>query len=98
MSFSVKAHGILGASRIRNGIEFSDLKAAVTSAPVLQPFRVDSDHMIEADASSVGLGAVLLQADVNSNIFRPVAFHSRKLSSAEKNYPTREQEFAKSDN
>ena len=72
---------------------FSDLKAAVTSAPVLQPFRVDSDHMIEADASSVGLGAVLLQADVNSNIFRPVAFHSRKLSSAEKNYPTREQEL-----
>ena len=72
---------------------FTDLKAAVTSAPVLQPFQTDAKHLVMADASSVGLGAVLLQANSHDNVFRPVAFHSRKLSPAERNYPTREQEL-----
>jgi hypothetical protein len=72
---------------------FADLKAAVTSAPVLQPFRTNAQHLVMADASSVGLGAVLLQADTDNDLFRPVAFHSRKLSPAERNYPTREQEL-----
>ena len=72
---------------------FADLKTAVTSAPVLQPFRTNAQHLVMADASSVGLGAVLLQADTDNDLFRPVAFHSRKLSPAERNYPTREQEL-----
>ena len=72
---------------------FADLKAAVTSAPVLQPFRTNAQHLVMADASSVGLGAVLLQADTDNDLFRPVASHSRKLSPAERNYPTREQEL-----
>jgi len=72
---------------------FTDLKAAVMSAPVLQPFRTNAKHLVMADASSVGLGAILLEADTHDDLFRPVAFHSRKLSPAERNYPTREQEL-----
>jgi hypothetical protein len=72
---------------------FNDLKAALTSAPVLQPYRSNRQiTLVMSDASSAGLGAVLMQADANG-LLRPVAYHSRKLSPAERNYTTREQEL-----
>jgi transposase InsO family protein len=65
---------------------FVNLKAAVTSAPVLvlpdheQPFRV------EADGSGFATGAVLSQLSKGDNKWHPVAFLSKSLNEVERNY------------
>ena len=62
---------------------------AKVEAPVLQPFRADRPcTLVMSDASTHGLGAVLMQAGTDGRL-RPVAYHSRKLTAAERNYPTR---------
>lgn len=67
-------------------LEFSKMKEMVSSAPVLQYFDVRKPVMIECDASGHGLGAVLMQEG------RPVAFASRTLSAAERNFVQMERE------
>ncbi|KAG1058239.1 hypothetical protein G6F42_028760 [Rhizopus arrhizus] len=53
-----------------------------------KPFR------IETDSSDFGVGGVLLQpGDDNSKQWHPVAFESRKLSSAEQKLPAQEREL-----
>ena len=54
----------------------------------LVPFRDEGDIVLQTDASSVALGAVLLQDG------KPVEFYSRKLSNVEQRYPTYEREAA----
>ena len=71
---------------------FEKLKAAVTSAPVLRIFDPALLTGVETDASGFAIGAVLFQID-HDGVARPVAFTSRKLSRAERNYPTHEQEL-----
>jgi hypothetical protein len=65
---------------------FDALKSALVSAPVLAIFDPSKDVAVHTDASKFAIGAVLMQDD------RPVAFESRKLSSAEINYPVHEKE------
>jgi len=65
---------------------FDVLKSALVSAPVLAIFDPSKDVAVHTDASKFAIGAVLMQDD------RPVAFESRKLSSAEINYPVHEKE------
>lgn len=67
-------------------VSFETVKKLVTSAPVLQYFDGSKETVIQCDASSTGLGGVLLQDG------RPVAFASRTLTSAEKNYAQIEKE------
>ena len=69
--------------------EFKWVQESLTNAPTLAPFDPEKlcQLVVTADASVVGLGAVLEQEG------RPVAFESRKLTSAEKNYTTTEQEL-----
>lgn len=71
---------------------FLQLKRAICSAPVLRIFDPDLVTIVDTDASGFAIGAVLLQVDRHGNA-HPIAFTSRKLQSAERNYPTHEQEL-----
>ncbi|GJJ67911.1 hypothetical protein EMPS_00257 [Entomortierella parvispora] len=71
---------------------FNKLKAAITSAPVLRIFDPALSTAIGTDASGFAIGAVLFQTDQFGRS-RPVAFTSRKLNPAERNYPVHEQEL-----
>jgi len=65
---------------------FQQIKFALTHAPVLQLPDPKKPYVVWSDASIVGTGAVLLQEG------KPVAYTSRKLSPAEVNYSTTDQE------
>lgn len=72
---------------------FTKLKAALVSSGVLKPFQDDSTvpTRVTTDASDSAIGAELAQ-QVDGTYY-PVAFESRKLSPAERNYPTHEREL-----
>ena len=56
------------------------MKRAITSAPVLAYLDPSSPFVLDTDASSVGIGAVLSQGG------SPVAFYSHALNRAQANY------------
>ena len=64
---------------------FKVLKEALTNAPVLIFPDYSKPFLMCTDASLVGLGAVLMQTDHRGKN-QPVAFASRTLNSAERNY------------
>lgn len=66
---------------------FSALKEAMSTAPVLAIPDEDEHYELVCDACGYGVGAVLMQRE------KPVAYYSYKLNSAERNYPTGEQEL-----
>ncbi|GFX15135.1 retrovirus-related Pol polyprotein from transposon 297 [Trichonephila clavipes] len=66
---------------------FNKVKRALTEAPVLQLPNFQEQFNLFTDASRVGIGAVL-----NQN-HRPIAFTSRTLNKAERNYTVTEREF-----
>lgn len=70
---------------------FEELKRAVASAPTLVLPDHSLDFQLNTDASDFAIGAVLSQ-DRGQGL-QPVAFASRKLNSAERNYPTYEKEL-----
>ncbi|GFX32405.1 retrovirus-related Pol polyprotein from transposon 297 [Trichonephila clavipes] len=63
---------------------FNKVKRALTEAPVLQLPNFQEQFNLFTDASGVRIGAVL-----NQN-HRPIAFKSRTLNKAERNYTTTE--------
>ena len=67
------------------------IKQSLISPPTLAHFNPNYETLVSADASSYGLGAVLLQKSPNSE-FQPVAFISRSLSTAESRYAQIEKE------
>ncbi len=62
------------------------LQQAFTSAPLLVHPDPQKPFIVEVDASTSGVGAVLSQQQGNPPRLHPCAFFSRKLSSAEQNY------------
>ena len=62
----------------------------LSTSPVLLLPRLDQQFIVRTDASSVGLGAVLLQE--SDDILHPVCYASRKLLDRERNYSTIERE------
>ena len=70
---------------------FNSLKKLLCSEPVLLAPDFSKEFTLQTDASKNGLGAVLSQLDGNG-ADHPVAYASRKLRPAEKNYSTIEQE------
>lgn len=71
---------------------FKWLKEAMTSAPILAVPNFEAPFTVVTDASGFGIGAVLMQEDASATK-RPIAFHSARLSDAERNYPVGEQEL-----
>ena len=64
---------------------FDRLKQCLTSAPVLCYPSFDVPFVLETDASIKGIGAILSQTQ-SSGQRHPVAYASRSLSAAERNY------------
>lgn len=64
---------------------FNQLKQLLSSVPVLVYPKFDREFVVEVDASLKGLGACLLQSDDDGKL-HPVAYASRGLRGAEKNY------------
>jgi hypothetical protein len=73
---------------------FERLKEEITSAPALRHVNFNLPFVLETDASDFALGAVLLQPEnLDSKVLHPVAFASRKLTKAERNYSTYDKEL-----
>ena len=69
---------------------FEQLKKALLQAPVLQLADVSRPFRVYTDASDTSIAAVLMQSKDDN--FHPVAYVSRKLTSAERNYTIAERE------
>ncbi len=65
---------------------FEKLKEAFTWAPIFIHPDPERPLIVEVDASTTGVGAILSQQQGNSAKLHPCAFFSRKLSPAERNY------------
>ncbi|KAK3519931.1 hypothetical protein QTP70_008026 [Hemibagrus guttatus] len=65
---------------------FQTLKQAFTTAPLLGHPDPELPLIVEVDASTTGVGAVLSQQQGNPRKLHPCAFFSRKLNPAEVNY------------
>ncbi|KAI2647134.1 Transposon Tf2-6 polyprotein [Labeo rohita] len=65
---------------------FQDLRQRFTTAPILHHPDPQQPFIIEVDASSTGVGAVLSQRQGQPSKTYPCAFYSHKLNPAEKNY------------
>lgn len=75
---------------------FRTLKECFTTAPMLTHFSFERQTRIEVDASGRAIGGVLTQAYRQPSgriLWKPVAFFSRKLSPAERNYSTGDSEM-----
>ncbi|GFV14198.1 retrovirus-related Pol polyprotein from transposon opus [Trichonephila clavipes] len=87
-------------SLLKSGVEFhwgpeeveafNSLKKALTSDPVLGMYNERASTEIHTDASGYGIGAVLVQ--IQNNVEKVIAYASRTLTKAEKNYSTTERE------
>ena len=69
---------------------FELLKEALLNPPVLQLANTSQPFQVHTDASDLAIGAVLLQEDEQGQ--HPVAYASRKLTAAERNYTITERE------
>ena len=65
---------------------FDALKLALSTAPVLRTFDPRRRSVLTTDASGLAVAAILTQPDDEGHQ-HPVAYESRKLTVAERNYP-----------
>lgn len=70
---------------------FESLKSAVSSAPCLAIPDPQREFIVHTDASGYATGAVLMQQFDGG--LRPIAFLSKKMTPAQRNYPVHEQEL-----
>jgi hypothetical protein len=70
---------------------FQPLKYALTHAPILRPFDPQLPCTVDLDASDFAVGGVLLQGTGTDDLL-PVAFESKRLNCAERNYSARDRE------
>lgn len=70
---------------------FQDLKEALMTSPVLRHANPQEPFFMEPDASDFAVGAVLMQSEEGK--LHPIAYHSRKLNPAERNYTIHDKEL-----
>jgi len=73
-------------------VAFQALKQKLMSQPILQYPDFSREFILTTDASNEGAGAVLSQGQIGKNL--PIAYASRKVNKAERNYSTVEKELA----
>ncbi len=73
-------------------IAFNDIREAMTHAPVLRMPDLSQPFVLQTDASDIGLGGVLSQRHAETKEEWVIAYASRVLRKAEKNYTTTEKE------
>ena len=71
---------------------FVQLKAALAVAPVLVTPDNSKPYTLHTDASGYAVGATLSQEN-SSGLLQPVAFLSKKMNAAQRNYPVHEWEL-----
>jgi hypothetical protein len=71
---------------------FTQIKASLLEAPVFALPDPDRPFSVVCDASDFAIGCALLQADDEGHE-RVIAFESRQLKAAEKNYPVHDKEL-----
>ncbi|KAI0994789.1 hypothetical protein K3495_g13393, partial [Podosphaera aphanis] len=74
------------------GDAFHKLKRIFATEPVLAQWDPDRETVLEADSSGYAIGGCLSQVDKQGRL-RPVAYLSRRLNSAESNYPIHDKEM-----
>ncbi|KAI2649191.1 Transposon Tf2-6 polyprotein [Labeo rohita] len=72
---------------------FHQLKNICCTAPLLCHSNPEHPFVLELDASTTGIGAVLSQAAGEPPLLHPCAYHSLKLTLAEQNYNVGNQEL-----
>lgn len=70
---------------------FELIKIALTTAPVLANPDFTKKFYLHCDASDYGIGAVLVQLDEDGSE-KPIAYMSKKLNTAQRNYSVTERE------
>ena len=70
---------------------FDALKHAMISEPVLRAADPTKDYFCQSDASDKQISMTLLQEDENNHL-HPIAYASKTLNSAQRNYTTSEKE------
>lgn len=71
---------------------FDTLKKAFSSAPVLMMPEMEAAFRVETDASDFAIGGILSQKDVDGD-WRPVAYFSKAMQPAERNYDVHDKEL-----
>lgn len=70
---------------------FDTLKQALVTAPIIHPPNLAQPFTVTTDASNYAVGAVLTQGEGDE--LRTIAYESRKMTSAERNYPVHDKEM-----
>jgi hypothetical protein len=70
---------------------FLELKRLLSEKPILQYPDFSRPFIVTTDASNIAIGAILSQGSIGSDL--PIAYISRTLNKAEKNYNTTEKEL-----
>ena len=83
-----KPHKVVWSRECNEALEM--LKKCFATEPILILPDLNKEFIIRCDASSVGIGGILLQT--RDDILMPCAYVSRKLSDSEKNYQITERE------
>ncbi len=71
---------------------FQDVKVAISESAILAYYDPTRPTLVSSDASSYGMGGVIMQEDDDGNR-RPVAFVSRTMTECEKRYAQIEKEL-----